>query len=64
VKMPYRKVGYLEQCWYIIKFKIGSLKLGGLKHGSRIYDSLKHGGRKKITQSIRKHRKHKTRKGE
>ena len=24
-EMSYRKVGYLEQCWYIIKFKLREL---------------------------------------
>lgn len=23
--MPYRKVGYLEQCWYLIRYKIREL---------------------------------------
>lgn len=23
--MPYRKVGYAEQCWYLIRFKIRHL---------------------------------------
>ena len=28
VKMPYRKVTYLEQCWYLILFKIRELLRG------------------------------------
>lgn len=23
--MPYRKVGYLEQCWYLLRYKIREL---------------------------------------
>lgn len=30
--MGYRKVGYLEQCWYVIKYLIRE-RLERLKHG-------------------------------
>ena len=32
--MPYRKVGALEQCWYIIRWKISQLFEGKVMQGS------------------------------